>query len=332
VLLFLSLLLSFIVSLVVTKALISLPPRFQLVDRPNARSSHKNPTLRGGGLAIVVSVLCGALLLALSGIVSWKLSGLLVLGGLPIAAVGLMDDIRSRSTSLRLTVQLFVSGITACLLRAEIATYFGIAPIAALLLATLFLCWMINLFNFMDGIDGIAGVQALSVALLGAFLCHQRTLPEQTWLFLAIGGAAAGFLIFNWQPARIFMGDVGSGFLGFALGLLILWVPEYSGRHFLDAGLILMAVFVADTAYTLIRRVLRGERVHQAHRTHAYQKATQRGLSHAKVAAFVLRINVLWLGPLAFASGHLINPWLALALAYVPLFLTAKYLKAGTES
>jgi Fuc2NAc and GlcNAc transferase len=190
--------------------------------------------------------------------------------------------------------------------------------------------WLLNLYNFMDGIDGIAGVEAVTVALAACLLAWLAGLGvEAWWPMLLLAAGVAGFLVWNWPPARIFMGDAGSGFIGLMLGLLSIQAAQLS-FELLAGWLVLLAVFVTDATLTLLRRLLRGQPLTEAHRSHAYQYAARRLGGHRSVTLAVAGINLLWLLPIA---ALMVTGWLAtipgLVLAYAPLVGLAWWLKAG---
>ena len=266
--------------------------RIGVHDAPNARSSHTTVKPRGGGLAVLAVVLP-----------AWLLAGWLTGGPTPLALVALSaglaalsfaDDLSGLSPALRFLAQsgAVVAGVLALdpapLLPDLMPLWLERAGIA---LAWL---WFLNLYNFMDGIDGITAVETASVALgiglvwlvLGAGVAG----AVPAWL---LAGAAVGFLWWNWAPSKIFLGDVGSVPLGFAVGWLLL---ELAAGGALVAALILPGYYLLDATLTLFMRLLRGERVWQAHKQHAYQRAVQRGVSHAAVAAWVGVGNVLLVG------------------------------------
>jgi Fuc2NAc and GlcNAc transferase len=199
-------------------------------------------------------------------------------------------------------------------------------------LVALYLVWLLNLYNFMDGIDGIAGVEAVSVSLGAAVLVYLATDSSSAVdisLPLLLAGAVAGFLVWNFPPARIFMGDAGSGFLGITIGILSLHAGALA-PPLLWSWLILLGVFVVDATFTLLRRLLRGERVYQAHRSHAYQRAARRCGRHLPVTLAVAAINMFWLLPVAacVATGRL-DGAAGLLIAYAPLVGAAARLGAG---
>jgi Fuc2NAc and GlcNAc transferase len=194
------------------------------------------------------------------------------------------------------------------------------------------LVWLLNLFNFMDGIDGIAGVQAVT-ALSGAALILWSA-GSSYWpiILLALSASILGFLVFNWAPAKIFMGDAGSSFLGFMLGALAL-ITSATGLINLWGWLILLAIFIGDSTLTLLRRVKSGDKLYEAHRSHAYQILSRKWGSHMPVTLLVLCVNLIWLLPLAWAA----SVWpaegiLFCLLAYLPLLWFMYRVGAGTTN
>jgi Fuc2NAc and GlcNAc transferase len=200
-------------------------------------------------------------------------------------------------------------------------------------LAALYLVWLLNLYNFMDGIDGIAGVEALTVGAGGTAVYWLAGLPTTGagGLPVLLAAATLGFLVWNLPPARIFMGDAGSGFLGLMLGALSLQAAV-ARPALLWCWLVLLGVFIVDATVTLIRRLLRGERVYEAHRSHAYQHASREFGAHRPVTLAVAAINLFWLLPwaLAIASGHIAGV-VGLIVAYAPLLLLAFRFRAGID-
>jgi Fuc2NAc and GlcNAc transferase len=198
------------------------------------------------------------------------------------------------------------------------------------MLAALYLVWLINLTNFMDGIDGIAATETITVCAGAVCIYAMTPGAEDLWLAPSVLAAAClGFLAWNWPPAKIFMGDAGSGFLGLMLGGLSLQAA-WTVPTLLWCWVILLGVFVVDATTTLMQRFVRGARLHDAHRTHAYQHAAQRWQAHAPVTWVVTAINVLWLLPCAVlvARGVIGGP-AGVFLAYVPLVVLATRLGAG---
>lgn len=200
---------------------------------------------------------------------------------------------------------------------------------AGYFIAAFYLVWMLNLYNFMDGIDGIASIQAISVCLGACLVYWLSGHQDLIWLPLVLSMAVLGFLYWNFPPARIFMGDAGSGFLGIALGVLSLQAA-WAATDFLWVWLILLGVFIIDATFTLLRRLLRGDKVYEAHRSHAYQFASRHVGSHLKVTLVVLAINLMWLLPIALCVALLgLNGVLGLLIAYLPLIYLALKFRAG---
>jgi Fuc2NAc and GlcNAc transferase len=320
-----------------TRLIIGYAEARSLIDIPNERSSHVRPTPRGGGLAIVIFVLgTVSFLFALDAIGLPEFMAL-VGGGFPVAAIGFQDDHRPIAARWRILVHIAAAAWSLAWIGGFPPLPFGSVGaelgILGYPIGILFLVWLLNLFNFMDGIDGIAGSEALFISLASALLGYlggSLSSPDaDVQILIAIAAGCLGFLLWNWPPAAIFMGDVGSGFLGFILGLMAL-ITVHKELLTLWCWLILFGVFIADATVTLFRRVLRGERWYEAHRSHAYQHASRRLGSHRTVTLAVLMINAFWLLPLAFAAWIWPAGGLMLAcLAWAPLIALAYRYNAG---
>ena len=275
-----------------TLALIPTLRRAAVLDRPNERSSHAAPMPRGGGIAVTAAILAAWLALILAELAPWRLIAVL-LGAALLAAISWLDDLRGLPASLRLLAQFVAVTVgMAVLAPAAPAVPNWLLTFVTTVGAALLWVWFINLFNFMDGIDGIAGSQAAAIGigllLFGAFGAGQGWAGAP--LAAAVAAASLGFLVWNWAPARIFLGDVGSVPLGYLLGFLLLWA---AARGNWRIALILPLYFLADATITLIRRLARRERVWLPHRQHFYQRAVQRGLGHAAVVRRVVAVNVV---------------------------------------
>lgn len=304
-----------------------------MLDIPNQRSSHTVPTPRGGGVAVVISfVLATGIMYGFNQLsVGFLLA--IVVGGGGVAMVGFLDDhghIAARWRLLAhfcaaLTAVYWVGGLPALEILGETFQLGVLGHIVAVVL----LVWMLNLYNFMDGIDGLAGIQVISTCVGGAVLYVLVGQPAMGALAITLACCAAGFLIWNFPPARIFMGDAGSGFLGFILGVFALQAGWIESQLFFS-WLILLGVFVVDATFTLFVRLLRRERIYEAHRSHAYQHAALHYGSHLKVSLGVLAINILWLFPMAYwvAQQH-IDDGAGLLIAYLPLLFVAIRFRAG---
>ncbi|MNZ48465.1 putative undecaprenyl-phosphate N-acetylglucosaminyl 1-phosphate transferase [compost metagenome] len=196
-------------------------------------------------------------------------------------------------------------------------------------IAAFYLVWMLNLYNFMDGIDGLASVEAIC-ACVGACLVYWIAGHSSLAIApLVLAMAVLGFLVWNFPPAKIFMGDAGSGFLGIILAVMSLYAA-WTNPLFLWAWLILLGVFIVDATFTLIRRLLRGDKVYEAHRSHGYQYASRKYGSHRAVTLAIAAINLLWLVPMAIlVVMQYLDGMAGLVLAYVPLVLLAFKFHAG---
>ncbi|MFJ5296969.1 glycosyltransferase family 4 protein [Pseudomonas sp. NPDC088368] len=304
-----------------------------LLDIPNGRSSHTVPTPRGGGVAIVVSYLVALAVLFGEGVLSSAAFAAMAGAGLGIAALGFLDDHGHVAARWRLLGHFFAAIWALCWLGGlPPVTFFGATFELSWIghgLAALFLVWLLNLYNFMDGIDGIASVEAVCVCLGAALIYLLGDHAEMTWQPLLLAAAVFGFLIWNFPPAKIFMGDAGSGFLGIILGVLSLQAAWISSQ-LLWAWLILLGVFIVDATVTLIRRLVRGDKIYEAHRSHAYQFASRKYGKHLPVTSAVGVINLFWLLPVAIAVTHFgVDGATGLIVAYVPLVILAIGFRAG---
>jgi Fuc2NAc and GlcNAc transferase len=332
----LAVLAALIVALIGTGLMRRYALRRNLVDVPNVRSSHASPTPRGGGIAIVAAFFFSLLLLAFTGLIDIKILSSLLIGGGAMALVGLLDDRWHLQARVRFVVHLAAALCVVILL--------GEIPESALsrwglhgqwvggLVSVFALVWIANLFNFMDGIDGIAGSEAVFVSGAGAWLNWlQGGAPGLTAAMLCLAAASLGFLRWNWPPASIFMGDVGSGFLGFTLATLALAASRY-GDMPIEVWIILSGVFLVDATVTLIRRMVRGDRWFEAHRLHAYQNLAFRWQAHLPVTVLVTIINLFWLFPWAWiAATYPAHAMRYVAIALTPLVVIACLVGAGRE-
>jgi len=330
------LLLAFVASFLLTAALRAYALQRSLIDVPNARSSHSVPTPRGGGVSIVVVMVAALAGLAQCGYVGAPLALALLGAGAVVAMLGFADDHGHIAARWRLLGHFVAAGWAVFWLGGLPELFvFGFAADFGWfghLVALVFLVWLLNLYNFMDGIDGIASIEALC-ACAGALLCYAAA--GVLWSPLGyveafLGLAVAGFVCWNFPRARIFMGDAGSGFLGIVAAILIV-SAAWAAPQLLWSWLILLGVFVVDATFTLLRRLLRGEAIHQPHRSHAYQIAARRWNRHSLVTLAVAALNLMWLTPLAVwvAVGG-VDGALATLLAYVPLLALVFWFGAGT--
>ena len=302
-----------------------------LMDVPNARSSHTVPTPRGGGVAIVLVFLAAISVQALTGALETRLWLALLGSGAVVAVVGFLDDHNHIAARWRLLGHFAASAWALLCLGGMPGVIGAVEGLAALwwLFGLLYLVWMLNLYNFMDGIDGIASVEAVCVC---AGICLIYALGGDAPLMVLpalLDAAVLGFLLWNWPPAKIFMGDAGSGFLGLTLAVLSVQAAWVKTEYFW-AWVILLGVFIVDATFTLLRRLLRGGKVYQAHRSHAYQYASRVHGRHLPVTVATAMITLGWLLPCALAVTVFgLNPGLGTFIAYIPLLWLAFRYHAG---
>ncbi|MCE1115126.1 MULTISPECIES: MraY family glycosyltransferase [Pseudomonas] len=325
-----------LISLLMTAGLRRYALARSIIDIPNARSSHVVPTPRGGGVAIVVSFLLALVGLGAGGLLeAHAVLAVAGAGGL-IAIIGFMDDHGHIAARWRLLGHFIAAAWGLFWLGGlpPLTVFGGEIDLgwAGSIIAAVYLVWLLNLYNFMDGIDGIASVEAICVCLgaCGVYWLggYEQLMVLPVILIMAVGG----FLYWNFPPAKIFMGDAGSGFLGIALGLLSLQAAWVSSELFW-CWLILLGVFIVDATFTLIRRLLRGDKVYEAHRSHAYQFASRRVGGHLPVTLAVALLTLCWLLPVAACVMLFdIDGFVGLLVAYVPLVgLALAYNAGGVE-
>lgn len=270
--------------------------KHHILDIPGNRSSHNIPTPRGGGLAISVCCLVAILFFGTYGILEKRVMWAFLGGGSAIAIIGWLDDRKSMTPIVRFLVQLAAATWAVYFIGGLPTMNIGIGTIPlgwfGSILAILGIVWMTNLYNFMDGIDGIAGMEAVMVGAIGGTLLAISNSWGLAFVSWSVAAASLGFLFWNWHPAKIFMGDVGSGFLGFFFAVLLL-ASERSGNIPLLIWLLLLGVFIGDATFTLFKRLLKGDRVWEAHRSHFYQRAVQIGYSHTTVILVTASLNAI---------------------------------------
>ena len=325
----------FVASALITAGVRMVLVRHGVMDLPNSRSSHAVPVPRGGGVAIVVVFLSAVVWILLRHGIPARLAWSLVGGGLAISIVGFLDDRFRLPPWPRLAVQSLAAAWVLWSLGETQPSQFGNSDFlwswASRTAEFAGLVWLTNLFNFMDGIDGLAGMEAVCVSIFGGILLSHDGLPSYSQLSWLLAAASLGFLLWNWPPAKIFMGDVGSGFLGFTLGTLALFSSN-SSPGLIWPWLILLAAFFVDATVTLLRRMFSRARWYEAHRSHAYQHAAQAWASHTKVTLAVAAINIGWLFPLAWTASRFPQAATAFAaVAVVPLVYITLQFEAGRE-
>ena len=257
-----------------------------LIDIQNDRSSHTQPTPRGGGLGFIVAFAATSLIYAYQAQITsdtlWWWSVLL-----PLAIIGICDDRWSLPSKWRYLVQLITASIAVWHFTPFPQPWLSPLGTSGEILAIVFtiigMTAIVNFYNFMDGLDGlVGGVATIQIAFL-AFYTHQPIL----WLLAA---AIAGFLVWNWAPAKIFMGDAGSTFLGAVVAIALLNQPTHTAHNW--TAFVITLPLLADAVYTLTRRLIQRENIFQAHRSHLYQRLQQSGLAHSTVASIYVGVTM----------------------------------------
>jgi len=289
------LLIAFVLSLLLTWLVRFYAIKKAIIDIPNDRSSHTVPTPRGGGLAFVIVWFGFLIWFKAMGQIDENLF-LALLSSLPLVIIGILDDMLHMSPKVRMIIQILSASLALYFLGGlkvldvglfKIELYWLLIP-----LSLIGILWSVNLYNFIDGIDGYAATQAIVVFGTIALLFMDV-------LAVILAASVAGFLVWNWQKARIFMGDVGSTLLGFNVAVFAIYYQNEKGIS-LIVFLLLFAIFWMDATITLFRRFRNKEKLSQAHRKHAYQRLVQSGWSHQKTVLVALLFNFLMIG-LAFA-------------------------------
>jgi Fuc2NAc and GlcNAc transferase len=329
----------FLLSLAGTRLFIGAAKKRNLMDIPNERSSHSTPTPRGGGIVFSSLFLLFVLfrLLFCPGQDSQLLIALLAGGGI-VAGTGWIDDTRGLSPKVRLGVHFLAMAIALLVLGGFPSLYLGFATIPLGIFGSLIALvggvWMINLYNFMDGIDGLAAGEAVIVSFAAAFITLWAGDVETSVLLLMLAAFVGGFLFWNWHPARIFMGDYGSCFLGFVFAVFAI-AGERSGMAPALLWAVMLSVFVVDATMTLLGRVRREKNLAIAHREHLYQQAAAPGTSHEKTTAAFLAATVLvclfaWVFKRVFFAGFVLT-FMALILAWSAMYPRLRAREATTE-
>lgn len=262
------------------------------MDIPNHRSLHKQPVPRGGGLSIVILIVFCLLTLYVKDYLDVYDVIVLLTSLIITASIAFIDDLRPVSTIYRALVYCVSAACLVFLMSPDLNQFVKIFAVVCIV-------WMVNLYNFMDGIDGLASVEAITTSVFAVFIFHHIAADDLFFISLTIACSSAGFLVWNWSPAKIFMGDVGSCTLGLLFSIIALLAYQKYAVP-ISVWLVLLSVFIADTSFTLLKRLLTGEIWYQAHKDHAYQQLVEQGASHKSVTTGVLIINVLFLWPLSY--------------------------------
>ncbi len=304
-------------------------------DMPNARSSHIRPTPKGGGLAFALTSSLAFCALYFSGYLPWR-PLLALLLALPLALMGWWDDLYHLGARARLAIQAVISFSGLILMGGlPVLPVFSVTADfgwLGYLVGLIGMIWLINLYNFMDGLDSLAGLEACFVMMAVVLILLLAEAGINHVIFLAPLVAVLGFVCWNLPPAKLFMGDAGSNYLGYLLGMLGLYSIAI-GHLNVWSWAILLGTFIVDSTVTLCRRMRRGQVWYHAHRTHAYQHWARRLESHGRVVTVLMLINVAWLLPLAYWSTAWPQGGLALTVvAYAPLAWIAWKSGAGVEA
>lgn len=312
---------TFLVSFSITYLVRLIALKKNKLDIPNHRSSHKIPTPSGGGLGVVIGFYLALIFLWFNQYLETQYF-IAILGIIVVVIVGFIDDYRPISAKFRLLIH-FISALWICYFigcldyEALSITWW---QIALSITSIVYLVWLLNLYNFMDGIDGLAGVQGITVCLGAMAILISNNQTNHIPLLAVLSASLLGFLVWNWPPAKIFMGDVASGFIGILIGAISL-ITSQEQTLSLFTWLILMAVFISDATMTLISRLFNGENIVQSHNSHAYQ-VLSRQYGHKKVTMAIGIVNIVWLLPLAYTvQQELKSAEFILLTAYLPLII-----------
>jgi Fuc2NAc and GlcNAc transferase len=307
--------LSFFLTWVVRKLAI----KNSIIDHPNDRSSHSIPTPRGGGIAVAISWFIGLIYFSFTKQIDNNLFYAL-LAGIPLVVIGFLDDVHTLKPGIKFLIQFicaclglfFLSGLRNLDLGfLSFECTWILTP-----LALIAIIWLINLFNFLDGIDGYISAEIIFIGL-SMFVLFSDSLG------LLIASSVLGFLFWNWQKAKIFMGDVCSTLLGYNVAIFAIYYQN-TNKSSLIIWLILTSVFWLDATVTLLRRIKNKENLGQAHRNHAFQRIVQAGFSHQKIVFYALLLNILGFGFIILALKMPGLGILFLAIDILILFIVLK--------
>jgi Fuc2NAc and GlcNAc transferase len=274
--------------------------RNSIIDHPNPRSLHVEATPRGGGLSVAILLLLGIVILFRFHLLSAEVSIAAFIGGSMVAIIGWLDDKSGFPTVLRAFFYILAS-IWAVYWILGSSKFSIIDDFILSFCLILGIAWLINLYNFMDGSDGLAAIQAISAGIMGAVYLFDVNESGLALFTLLLVAANTGFLLWNWPPARIFMGDVGSCLLGFVFGVII--VDTFINETLsLSVWLILLSIFICDASLTLTARFLSGKQWYRAHREHAYQRFIQMNKSHKQLLFYIILINTIFLYPMSYLA------------------------------
>lgn len=306
----------FLISFFLTYIMKNIAIKRSLLDIPNKRSSHSNPVPHGGGVAIASTWFVSLIYLFESGYMQKELFYALFAGAI-ISVVGYLDDLYSLNAKIRLFFQFFIAFLGLCFLGGFRELDFFVFSIENQIFTNLFalfmIVWFINLYNFLDGIDGYAGSESVFLGIAGFFLFGDK-------FFLAFIASVFGFLFWNWQKAKIFMGDVGSTLLGYNIAIFTIYYADKNPPDFW-VWIILFSLFWFDATLTLFRRFKNAQRLSIAHKKHAYQRLNQSGWTHSRVVVASIFVNII-----LFMSAYMIKIYQDLSLPMLFLVIIMLYM------
>ena len=311
---------------------ISYASKNNFLDVPNMRSSHSVPTPIGGGIPVYFLFTASLICLFCLSHIDFNYFIALLVGGFLVGCIGFLDDSLKLSPWLRLLIHFSASIFSLSVLNGldsiSLYSYVIEPPLFRNILAVFFLVWMINLYNFMDGINGIASIQTITVMFSGSLLLFMTDAPFYSWYVpLFLGFSTLGFLFWNFPISKIFLGDIGSGFLGFTIGVMVIQ-SSWINPDIFWAWLILLGVFITDSTLTLIYRILCGKKFYRAHRDHLYQALSIHFSSQELISKTVGIINVFWLLPVAYlVSNQTLEGIEGIIIAYTPLLTLSIYFR-----
>lgn len=317
-----TLLAAMIAGIALTHLFIRLADRQGVLAHANERSMHRGATVTGGGLPLLVAALAAFL-------VFWpilKIHGLVLPAAALLALVSFFDDLKPVSRWVRFGAHIVAAAAAVSIVLSDQMIFQGWLPLwLDRGLALFLIVWFINLFNFMDGIDGIAGIETIFIMAGFLIVCAFAGVESPLdGLAYAVAGSTIGFLFWNWHPARVFLGDVGSIPLGFLCGAMMIWL---AANISLSAALILPLYFVADATITILTRLSRGEKIWEPHRSHFYQRSARAVGSHAVVVRRVAVCNAVLI---ALAVLALSMPVAAFVLATLSVGAVLAWMQLAT--
>ena len=333
-LLLITILISFTFTLVLEKLFL----KYSIfIDEPNVRSSHKKPVPTSGGLAILFSYLIFIYLLSIFFTIDSDIFLILIIAISPIIAIGLIDDFKKVNILLRLFTQFFTASLIIYYFQVNndifyVDSYTRQSALLIISLSVILSMWLMNLYNFMDGIDGYASLECIFISLAASLLAYNNNPNSFIYMYLAgLCAANLGFLMRNWHPAKIFMGDTGSVSLGCIIAFYIFFSASESILS-IYTWLILLSIFIVDASYTLLVRIVTKKSIVQPHLTHAFHLITIKKNSHLFTLKWMIIINIIWVFPLALLSNTYMSYHIIITIiAYLPLLFYLIKIGAGLE-